>query len=203
MKKFISMSLVLVMALGLVACGLTDADGDADVDGNADVEGEADADGDADADVDANADVELQTVVEAIKAAYGETYYPNMPVEGDMIKDMYGITSDLYEEIVIEIPMISAQSDFMIAMKVAEGKQEDALAAVTAYREKIVNDLMQYPMNQLKLQSSLLVEKEGFIFLVSLGDIPMEVFDAGDAAVTEKAVEQNKIAQDAIDALLK
>lgn len=162
-----------------------------------------------------NQDIDLQTVVDSIKGAYGETYYPNMPIEeiyevtgqegtlAELIENTYGISEELYEEIFIEVPMISAQSDMLIAVKVAEGKQEEIVAVLTAYREGLVSDALQYPMNQLKLQASQVIEKEGFAFFVTLGDIPMDVQDQGDDTVLEKAKEVNQIAVEAINAVLQ
>lgn len=150
-----------------------------------------------------NKDVSLDTVVEAIKTAYGDDYLPSMVVEEDTIPDIYGITSDMYEEIYIEVPMISAHIDTLAAVKCADGKQQAVADALNSYRDYLVNDSLQYPMNQLKLQASRVIEKEGFVFFVALGVIPMDVEEQGEEAAIKKAGELNDIAENVINEYLK
>lgn len=148
-----------------------------------------------------NVDVSLDTVVNAVKEAYGEQYYPNMLEEEDVILDKYGLSSDMYEEIHAEVPMISVNIDTLVAVKVADGRQEEVAKALTDYREYLLSDSLQYPSNLLKLQGSKVIEKEGFVFFVSLGDIPMELEDENE--IIAKAEELTLIAEEAIDSVLK
>lgn len=150
-----------------------------------------------------NQDVSLDTIVNAIKEAYGEDYLPSMPVEGEAILTTYGIAEDMYEEIYIEVPMISAQIDTLVAVKCKEGKQQKVSDALNAYRDYLINDALQYPMNQVKLQASRVIEKDGFVFFIALGVIPMDISDQGDEAILKKAEELNDIAQKVIDEYLK
>ncbi|MFI3176474.1 MAG: DUF4358 domain-containing protein [Eubacteriales bacterium] len=180
MKKLFMVAVGVIMSLALVGCTATEEVAESP-----------------------NKDIELQTVVDNIKNAYGTMYYPNMVVEGEMIEEFYGLTEDMYDEVFIEIPMISGQSDILMAIKVADGQQEAVLELVTNYRDTLVNDMLQYPSNQLKLQASKVIEYDGFIFLVSLGEIPMEVEEEGEEAVIAKAAEMNAIAEEAIAAILE
>lgn len=190
MKKILSLLLVGTMALSLVACGSKN---------NEEVVPETSSEVVEEV---SNADVELSTVVTAIKDAYGEDYLPSMLVEdSEMLETVYGLTEDMYQEVFVEVPMISAQSDMLIAVKVAEGKQEAVVEALNTYRDYLVNDALQYPMNQLKLQSSRIIEKEGFVFFVTLGVIPNEL--EGEEEIIAKAAELNDIAEEAINSVLK
>ncbi len=216
MKKM-SVKVILFTTLALLLVGCSSGEGEIvnssdsyEVDQSAGSEPNEEAE-----EANPNQHIELQTVIDSIKGAYGDTYYPNVSIEEihemtnqgesleELIQDTYGIATDLYEEIFIEVPMISGQSDMLIAMKVAEGKQQEAVDILTAYREGLVNDAIQYPMTQVKLQASQVIEKEGFVFLVRLGDIPMEVEEQGDEALIEKALEVNQIAVEAINAVLQ
>lgn len=189
MKKILSLLLVGALTLSMVACGSKN-NGEAAPEGSSEV---AEAN---------NADVELSTVVTAIKDAYGEDYIPSMVVDDvEVLESVYGLAEDMYQEVFVEIPMISVHSDMLIAVKVAEGRQADVVAALNNYRDYLINDAMQYPMNQLKLQSSRVIEREGFVFFVTLGMIPSEV--EGEEEIIAKAAELNDIAEKAIDSVLK
>lgn len=211
-KKSMKVILFTTLALLLVGCSSGDGETANSTDSYEEVES---AGSEQNEETNPNQDVALQTVIDSIKGAYGDTYYPNVPVEeihemvnqgeslGELIQNMYGIAEDSYEEIFIEVPMISAQSDMLIAVKVVDGKQQEVVDILTAYREGLVSDALQYPMNQVKLQASQVIEKDGFVFFVTLGDIPMEVQDQGDEAVLEKALEVNQIAVDTINTILQ
>ncbi|MEG1846979.1 MAG: DUF4358 domain-containing protein [Lachnospiraceae bacterium] len=177
MKKIIAFVLIATIGMSLCACGNSGKN--------------------------VNQEVELDTVVEAIKTAYGENYVPSMQVEDDMIAEVYGITDDMYEDIFIEVPMISAQIDTLVAVKCKEGQQQAVVDALNAYRNYLVHDSMQYPMNMTKLQASRVIEKQGFVFFVALGVIPMEVEEQGEGAVVQAATEQNDIAEKAISEYLQ
>jgi len=55
------------------------------------------------------ASLTLQGVRDAVAEAYGENYLPSMPLDGESLAQMYGVTEDMYEEAFGEVPMISAQ----------------------------------------------------------------------------------------------
>lgn len=179
MKKLIGIVLLLTVIVSTAGCGKKEET----------------------AETGTNRDVKLETVVSAIKEAYGEDYLPNMQVEGEMIESTYGLTPDLYEEVWIEVPMISANIDTLVAVKTAGGKQQEVVAALNKYRDYLINDALQYPMNQLKLQASKVIEKDGFAFFVSLGVIPAEL--EKDEDIIKKAEELNQIAEDAINSILQ
>lgn len=195
MKKIISLALIFGCSIALMACGKKEDNGVVE-NGNNEIVEEVTPE-----EMNQNTNVELITVVDAVKAAYGDDYIPNMMVEGELLESTYGLTEDMYEEVYVEVPMISANIDTLIAVKVADGRQQDVVDALTSYRDYLVNDALQYPMNQLKLQSSRVIEKDGFVFFVSLGVIPMELEEEND--IIDKAAELNDIAENAINSVLK
>lgn len=150
-----------------------------------------------------NAEIALMDVVDTIKAAYGDTYYPNMLLEESMIEENFGLTSDMYEEVYAETPMLSFQVDTLIAVKTNEGKQQQVADLLNEYRERLINDTMQYPSNMMKIQASRIIEREGFVFFVMLGEIPAETEEMGEDAYMQAAIDQNDIAEMAIDTLLQ
>ena len=110
MKKWIVLCLTLALAVtSLAACS-----------GNSSAEGE-----NSSAQEEQVKQPELSEVAEAVKEKYGEDYLPSMPLEADMLKEIYGVNMDDVEEFVAEAPMMSAHVDTFIAMKAKEGKGEE------------------------------------------------------------------------------
>lgn len=144
-------------------------------------------------------EVEISEVADAVKKAYGEEYVPDTDVDSELLESVYGLTDDLYEDYIAQIPVISVNIDTFIAVKCKEGKQQDVVDALTKYQDDIKNDALQYPTNSVKIQASRIIEKEGYVFFVMLGVIPMDVEEQGEEAILKKAQENNDIAQKVID----
>ncbi len=145
----------------------------------------------------------LQEVYEAVKSAYGDAYIPSMPYDEMMLEDIFGIKRDMAKEVIAEGPMISAHVDTFVGLEAADGKAEEAKKALDAYRETLVNDTMQYPMNISKIQASQVYVVGDYVFFIMLGQIPDEMLEQGDESEMLKASqEQNQIAIDAINRVL-
>lgn len=145
----------------------------------------------------------VNDVLDAVKEAYGEGYYPNMPVEDDAFFDKFGVSKDDVDEYVAEVPMISTNVDTFVAVKAKDGKGESVEASLNLYRDALVSDTMQYPMNLPKIQASEVYRVDDYVFFVMLGEIPTEKLDESDEAALEAAKENNAIAIKAIDSILK
>lgn len=175
-KKVVTIGLIGIMTLMSAACGKKET---------------------------ASKEVELATVVDAVKKAYGDDYLPDTEVDKDMLAERYGVTEDMYEEAYAQIPMISVNIDTLIAVKCKDGKQQDVVDALKKYQENLKNDSLQYPTNAVKTQASRIIEKDGYVFFVMLGVIPMDVEEQGDEAILKKSEENNDIAQKVIDELFQ
>lgn len=138
------------------------------------------------------------TVVEVL----GENYWPNMTIEEDMLGEMLGINADVYEEYFAEMPMISTNVDTLIIVKAKEGQVEAVEEALNAYREKLVNDTMQYPMNLGKIQASRIETFGNYVCFVQLGADVSDAMDQGEDAVISQCQEENEKALDAIRTVL-
>ena len=91
----------------------------------------------------------------------------------------------------------------LTSRKKQKKKAEEAKKALDAYRETLVNDTMQYPMNISKIQSSQVYVVGDYVFFIMLGQIPDEMLEQGDESEMLKASqEQNQIAIDAINRVL-
>ena len=65
--------------------------------------------------------------------------------------------------------MISAKGDALRVVTAAEEKKEKGAEALRAYRDKLVNDTMQYPSNIPKIQASMIETYGNYVCFVQLG----------------------------------
>ena len=144
-------------------------------------------------------EVNLSEVHQAVKDAYGEAYYIDMALDAEMLDTMLGLKEDMYEEVIAEGPMMSAQVDMFIAVKAAEGKADEVEKVLNDYRDYQINDAFQYPMNMVKVQASQVVRHEDYVFYVLLGEIPFEAEEQGDEAILEAAKKGVQIGVDVIN----
>ncbi len=146
--------------------------------------------------------VPIADIVEAVKAAYGESYLAQMEIDATSLEELYGLKPEMYTEVYGGMPMMSVHVDTFIAVRAAEGQADAVEAALTSYRDYIVSDTMMYPMNIGKVAGSKVYRNGDYVFFIMLGEIPLEVSDQGDEATKAYAEEQNDIAIKAIDELL-
>lgn len=181
MRKKIQIILMAILAFALTACG------------NKNTEETA------------ARDVALADVKAAVVKAVGEqNYFPNMEADETMLTDIYGLTSDLYTEILAEGPMISTNVDTLIVMKTS-GEEQAAKAeqAMKTYRDKLVSDTMQYPMNIGKIQASRVEKIGNYVLFVQLGgEIPSDTLDAGEEASAKYCEGENEKAITAVKEVL-
>lgn len=139
----------------------------------------------------------LDKVHEEIKTAYGEVYVPNMPFTKENLDEQFGIKADWYDAAIAEGPMMSAHVDKFIAIHATEGNLENVQNALNKYRETLVADTMQYPMNLLKIQASKVETVGDYVFFIMLGTID-EMAYTEDSDMIKAYEEQNQIAIDII-----
>lgn len=118
-----------------------------------------------------NTDVTVDDILNAIKTAYGENYLPNMEIDAQTLETEFGLTSDMYESVKAELPMIGTHADRVVIVKAAEGKADDVEAAFNTARENKVNDTLQYPMNLPKINATKIVRNGDFVCFLMVGAI--------------------------------
>lgn len=138
----------------------------------------------------------LNGIHTAVKEAYGENYIPSQAFDEITLQEVYGLSSDMYDAIIAEGPMISMHVDTFIAVHPTEGNFDNVVAALEGYRKVLVEDTMQYPMNQIKIQASKVETVGDYVFFIMLGygDDTLENEDE----ILASFEEQNNIAIDAI-----
>lgn len=140
---------------------------------------------------------EMEGLKQAVVDALGEdNYWPNMPLDSEMVEMFYGITPDMYEDYMAETPMISANVDALVIVK-AKADQADAVEkALNDYREANVNDTMQYPQNLGKIQASQVERIGDYVIFVQLGGYAID--EGTEEEVISLCAEANQLALDTI-----
>ena len=140
-----------------------------------------------------------QTLVEVL----GENYWPNTEIPAEYLED-YGLTSDMYEDFYGEMPMISTNVDTVIVVQAKEGQVTAVEEVLNNYRDDLVNDTMQYPMNVGKIQASRIEIFGDFVCFVQLGADTTEFYgeDGDEEAVVKHCQEQNELAIEALGKVL-
>lgn len=147
-------------------------------------------------------DVSLTDILDQVKSAYGESYIPQMELDQETLEQKYGLTEDMYKEAIGEAAMISVQVDEFVAVHANEGRADDVEKALNDYRDYLINDALNYPMNIGKINGSKVYRNGDYVFFIMLGDMPQEIMDGSEEEAKAYAEEQNDIAVKAIDSLL-
>jgi hypothetical protein len=141
---------------------------------------------------------EMQQLKDKIVEAIGDEYWPNMALEPDMLESLVGLNSDMYEDYLAEMPMISTNVDTLLIVKTKNGNVEEVEQVLEDYRENLVNDTMQYPMNLGKIQASRIERIGDYVCFVQLGGSAVDLVEQGDEVVIEQCREQNELVLEVI-----
>lgn len=141
----------------------------------------------------------LDSILNSIKEAYGDTYAPNMQMDSQMLEDLTGITPDQYTAFVAEMPMISTFVETFIGVEATEESADAVEEALNSYRDSLLEDTMQYPMSIPKIQASQVVRHDSYVFFVMLGAADDAALEQGEEKALESARENNQKAIDIIN----
>lgn len=208
-KKLACMLLMSALALSMTACGGSDNDGAVSGTGETATESTAaeQETGAAESTTAAQDPQDtakvLQSAKQAVVDALGDNYWPESEIPEEMLNETYGVSADLYDAYLGEIPMISVNVDTLLIIHAKDGKVEDVENALNAYRDHLVNDTMQYPMNLGKIQASRIERIGDYVCFVQLGADTTSVEEQGDEAVITHCQEQNELALEAIGQTLE
>lgn len=148
-------------------------------------------------------DVSTQSLAEAVASELSDDYWPDMELAPELLDDWYGISDEMYEEFYGQTPMISANVDTLIVVQTAEGHLEDVENALNTYRESMVQDTLQYPINIPKIQASVVKTYGTYVCFVQLG-ADMDGIEGDDEAALEACQKMNERALAVIEeALIK
>lgn len=174
MKKILSVLLIAISVLSLAACSSKTKEPE-------------------------KVEVSLAEVHQAVKDIYGENYIPSMELDAAALENLMNLKADMYEEVIAEVPMMSAHVDTFVAVKAAEGQADAVEESLNGYRDYLINDAFMYPTNMVKVQASKVVRHGDYVFFVLLGNVPMEVEEQGDDAILKTMQEEVQKGVNAID----
>ena len=120
-----------------------------------------------------------------------------MTIDQDVLAEQYGIKKNMYEEVIAEGPMLSFQIDTFIAVKAKDGKAEEVKAAMEKYKQYLLDESMQYPMNASKIPATQVYRFGNYVFFSMLVS-PQGEEPESEEAYLEAAKKQNQIAYDTI-----
>lgn len=136
---------------------------------------------------------EMSALRSAVVEELGDNYWPTMEIPVEVLEANYGLTSDMYVDYMGEMPMMSAHVDTLLIVKAAEGQEEAVEQALQAYRDNLVENSMQYPMNLGKVQASMVERMDSYVVFVLLGGDTMDAeMQGGDEAVIKQCQEHNQ-----------
>lgn len=147
-------------------------------------------------------DISPKSLVEAVASELSDEYWADAVLEPELLDDWYGVSEEMYEEFYGQTPMISAQVDSLIVIKAREEKLEDVQNALNTYREAMIQDTLQYPMNVPKIQASRISTFGKYVCFVQLGG-SMEGIENDDEAAIEACRKMNEQALSVIEGELK
>ena len=143
---------------------------------------------------------EMEGFKTAIVEAVGEEgYIPNtMPVDPEMLEMAFGISQDMYDDYLAEMPMMSAHVDTLLIIKANDDKVEAVAEALNTYRDNLVADTFQYPMNLGKIQASRIETFGNYVCFVQLGAEAVIDEQTSEEQSIIKCQEQNELAIEVI-----
>lgn len=136
---------------------------------------------------------EMQQIKDAVVEVLGDNYWPDTAIPPEMLEGNFGISSDMYEDYLAESPMISANVDTLLIIKAKDDKVEDVEKALNNYRDALVNDTMQYPMNLGKIQASRIERYGNYVCFVQLGAGAVGMDDQSEDEIINECREVNEL----------
>lgn len=144
-----------------------------------------------------NISEEMSAIRQAVVDVMGDNYWPDTQFPPEYLEG-YGLTSDMYTDFFGESPMIGANVDTLIVIKASEGQADAVEEVLNSYRETLVNDTMQYPMNLGKIQASRIEVIGDYVCFTQLGGDVMGLMDTSNEEAIQYCQEQNELALEAI-----
>ena len=146
----------------------------------------------------------LNKVYNAVKDAYGKEYIPNSKLSKDEVNVRYGLKKEWYSGVVAELPMISVNADELVIVKAKDADSKKKIKnALKQYQKNLMENMHQYPANQLKVQASKVYVKGNYVCFFVLGDIDSKTEQKSDEKVIAAYKKQNEKAVNAIKKLYK
>lgn len=135
---------------------------------------------------------EMSALRDAVKEELGDDYFPQSEMTAEYLESTFNLTSDMYDDFMGEMPLISTNIDMLLIVKAAQG-QADAVEQALLDRQKAMReDTMQYPQNLDKIQGSMVERIDDYVIFSLLGGDVTSVDSQGSEAVISYVQQQNQ-----------
>lgn len=148
-----------------------------------------------------NNNADLKEIHKAVKESLGEEYIPDRDLEKEELENM-GLNTDDMAEYIAQGPTISVNIDSFIAIKAKDGKADDIEEGLKSWRDYLIENSMQYPMNIAKVNAADVVRHGDYVFFIMLGKYDGRD-DANEEEQLEFAEEEVKKVKDIISGFFK
>lgn len=139
---------------------------------------------------DKNSTLSAKGLRDAVAKAYGENYLPDQAMDAEMIESEFGLTKDMYDEVVAEAPLIGFHPDRLVIVKPKKGKEANVKRALEDALLVMKEQQMQYPVNVAKVNAGKVLEKDGYYCFMILGQTDDTSKNDDDAAkFAEKQID--------------
>ena len=139
---------------------------------------------------DKNSTLSAKGLRDAIAKVYGDNYLPDQAMDAEMIESEFGLTKDMYDEIVAEAPTISFHPDRLVEVKAKKGKESEVKRALEDALTVMKEQQIQYPVNVAKVNAGKVLEKDGYYCFMILGQTDDTSENDNDAAkFAEKQID--------------
>lgn len=139
---------------------------------------------------DKNSTLSAKGLRDAVAKAYGENYLPDQAMDAEMIESEFGLTKDMYDEVVAEAPLIGFHPDRLVIVKPKKGKEANVKRALEDALLVMKEQQMQYPVNVAKVNAGKVLEKDGYYCFMILGKTDDTSENDNDAAkFAEKQID--------------
>lgn len=142
---------------------------------------------------------EMSAIRQAVVDVLGDNYWPDSQIPAEYLEG-YGLTSEMYSDFWGEMPMISTNVDTIIVIRANEGQIDAVEAVLNSYRDALVNNTMQYPMNIGKIQASRIEVVDDYACFMQLG---ADTMDLGEEDAIRHCQEHNEMALEAIERVIQ
>lgn len=138
----------------------------------------------------------VQNIYQAVVETYGQMYLPDMRADEFILKDTLKLDASWYDAAIVEIPMMSNKVDMFAIFHATEGNLENIKNAMDAYKNYLVNDSFQYPMNMPKVQSAVVevLDDEYVVFSILSGLAYVDMEETDEAVLISAYEESSRVA---------
>lgn len=192
-KKIIAMSMVAILSIGMITgCGNSSSNSSQSNSSQSSVESSSE---------DKTDGGKVQEIYDAVVKAYGENYMPNVSLTKEEAAEKFGLNVDDIKDIKAEIPAVGMHVDTFVLIEAKEGKEDAVEKSLNDYRNNLIADTMQYPMNKVRIEASMVNRVDQYIAFILLGKMDDTIED--ETKLLEYCKDENKKAVDAIQSVLK